>query len=336
MAFIRKRIGKNGITYHLYDKDPDGNQVAEKVPVDNIRDAREYLKQYLWERANHKPTSLIVKEMRFSRLVEEYLVYSKHRKTEYSYRKEMSVVNLLLAELGSLVLLDITKQRIEGLQNKWKDAGKANKTINNRTILLGTMLNYALDNGYIPYAPKVKKFKVDKKRPIIYTDDEVALIFSNSSGLMRDYLVVFYYTGCRLSEIKNLKWEEIDLQKRLLNIERSKSHKYRVIPINDALYDHLLKLKSKKTRHQVYLFEMSEGQPLSDYYHRFKKFLIEQKVVGSIHQFRRTFTSKLVEQQVPIEVAQELLGHSSIEVTKSHYTRISENRLRQAVNQLAI
>ena len=233
MAFIRKRSGKNGVSFHLYDKEGDF-QIAKKIPVDNLRDAKEYLGQYLGEKVNGKPSSLMVKEMSLSKLVEKYLEYSRHLKTANSFGKDMYTVTLLLNEFGRFPLMEITKQMIESKQNKWKDQGRANKTINNRTILLGTILNYALDNEYVPFTPKVKKFKVDKKRPIIFSDEDVTRIFSTATGLLRDYLVVFFHTGCRLSEIRFLKWVEINFDRRELYIEKSKSHTYRVIQIGRA------------------------------------------------------------------------------------------------------
>jgi integrase len=53
------------------------------------------------------------------------------------------------------------------------------------------------------------------------------------------------------------------------------------------------------------------------------------------HAFRSTFGSNLCKQGVPIQVASELLGHDSIDVTKKYYVNIDDSQKQNAVEILA-
>jgi len=222
---------------------------------------------------------------------------------------------------------------IETVQNKWKIGGKSNKTINNRSILLGTILRFAQERNLLNALPGIRKFKIDKRRPHFYTEDEIDLILTNANEITRNYVIFFLNTGLRLGELQRLKWADIDFENKLVRVEIAKSHCFRAIPINGVLQDLLIRLKNQKTAKQIYVFEFSEGNPVTDYYHRFKKLLGKLQIEGNIHKLRHTFASRLVQKGASIYEVQHLLGHASVQTTQI-YAHIRVENLQKAVNLL--
>lgn len=330
--FIKRRQTSQGITFHLMRK-AGGHTTCKKIPARTMREAKEYLRMYEGELVQGKPVTLYLEEVMFSRLAEEYQAYSFSRKASSTHQKDGSVIKALLRELGGLNLGQITNLRIQEIQSKWSREGSSNKTINNRSILLGTMLRFAIDRNYLASLPKIPKLKVDKKRPQFYTDEELARILAKASPFVRDYVIVLLNSGLRAGELQRLKWADVDCINRQIYVELSKSHKFRTIPMNRVLYDHFIDLFRRKDERQVYVFELNEGKPVSDFTHRFKKLLKKLGIAGHLHKLRHTFASRLVQKGVAIYEVQKLLGHASVQTTQV-YAHVRMEDLQRSVSVL--
>ncbi|PZM78986.1 MAG: hypothetical protein DKM50_09410 [Candidatus Margulisiibacteriota bacterium] len=159
-------------------------------------------------------------------------------------------------------------------------------------------------------------------------------ILTKTRSFVRDFVKVLLHTGIRSGELQRLKWDHVDFKNRIVVVELSKSHKFRAVPINDTLYKHLLSLKRKAKRGQVYVFEGDQsGEPFSDFYHAFTREMKRIGMKGTVHMLRHTFASKLVQLDVNIYAVKELLGHASVQTTQV-YAHIRMEDLSRAVNVL--
>lgn len=330
--FIKRRLTSKGITFHLIKK-AGGKSICRKIPARNWKEAREYLRMYEGELVQGKPVTLYLEEVLFSRLAKEYQEYSFPRKLPSTHQKDGSVIKALLRELGNLNIGQITNLKIQEMQAKWSREDSSNKTINNRSILLGTMLRFAIDRNYLASLPKIPKLKVDKKRPQFYTNGEIDRILAKASPFVRDYVIVLLNTGLREGELKRLKWVDVDCSNRQIYVEISKSHKFRTIPMNNLLYNHFIDLYRRKKEQQVYVFECNEGKPVSDFSHRLKKLLKKLGIEGHLHKLRHTFASRLVQKGIAIYEVQKLLGHASVQTTQV-YAHVRMDDLQRSVSVL--
>jgi len=165
-------------------------------------------------------------------------------------------------------------------------------------------------------------------------------------------MILFYlYTGMRRSELIHLEWSDIDLETREVDIvarkpkwdHRTKTGKPRRIPVNDRLFDVILELwEDKKTdrvleqsslvfpshrRKNQYTTQYTfSNKPWGKYTvtHKFGALVKATELPKSLtlHSLRHTYASNLVQQGVSLYIVGELLGHTSLEVTKiySHLT----------------
>lgn len=176
-----------------------------------------------------------------------------------------------------------------------------------------------------------------------FSDDEVQQIFNEISEKInadirradrhkRYYLLVsfLYRTGARIDEILMVRPSDINLATNSVRMKTLKQgrdrngiqkEKYRVIPLHadlrDAYMQYLLDMNIS-TKSDDLLFPMS--RQVVDLY--FKKMQGKLGFRTHAHKFRHTFAVKAIMDNVPLNVLQQWLGHSSI-FTTSIYTQIT-------------
>jgi len=142
-------------------------------------------------------------------------------------------------------------------------------------------------------------------------------------GWVKELVLFAVPTGMRKGEILNLKWSDVDLGRRILDIETSllfktKFGKRRTIPLNESA---LLVLKGRITRSaSEYVFTLSDKALNSGCVtHMFKRNVRSSGLTAQRLQFhspRHTFASWLVQGGASLYEVQGLLGHSSAKVTE--------------------
>jgi len=211
---------------------------------------------------------------------------------------------------------------------------------------LKAAFNIAIEWKYIISNPfvKVKFKKGQKKKPVFITRDDLGKILNQTeSQQMKDIFIFAFNTGCRLGEIKHLRWQNIDIKKNIIIIGdelfTTKNEKQRIIPINKELLSILKALEKKKRKPQNCVFGKTNTFPFhNDYVSRnFKKACRKAKMSEEIHfhTLRHSFASNLAIKGVPIIVIKELLGHSSITTTEI-YSHTNIEALQRAVKQLKV
>ncbi|MCL4548098.1 MAG: site-specific integrase, partial [Bacteroidetes bacterium] len=86
---------------------------------------------------------------------------------------------------------------------------------------LKAAFNKAVEWGYVKenYFRKVKLPKRQKVNPMFITSDQLSAISSQiKSEEIKNFVVFAFYTGMRLDEIINLRWKNVDLEKRVITV----------------------------------------------------------------------------------------------------------------------
>lgn len=305
-----------------------------KVEARNMREANIYLDQYCGDKADNRPNALLIDKTTFSDYCQQYLAVSKYQKTDTTFNRDLSHMKPLLAEWGSLYLYQINTTLIQNAQAKWLDKGLSKKTVNNRCVLLSAILRMAYKRNLLVRMPEIPKFKLDKRPPEYFTDDQLELMQEKFRPSVWAFVIVLLHTGLRTGELKRLEWKHVDFKNSRLVVEVAKSHRFRVIPLNVTLEQHLLKLSKRKDKGKRYVFEGKiAGQPFSDFSQAFKRELEKLGIDGHLHILRHTFASRLVQKRVSIFEVKELLGHASVQTTQV-YSHIRNEDLSRAVMAL--
>ena len=213
-----------------------------------------------------------------------------------------------------------------------------NSTISRRISTLRTFYNYLMNEGLINsnIFLNVRNPKLEKKLPnyLNYTEMEELLESIDTStdeGLKRRLLIeMFYSTGCRVSEIINIKVKDIDFLNKKIRI-MGKGSKERIVYYGDYAKKYLDKYLSKGLD-KDYLFVNKHG----DKYTVEEIELIVKDIMKHLsikthvtpHTLRHTFATHLLNNGADIRSVQELLGHSNLSTT-GIYTHVSSDRLKE-------
>ncbi len=187
-----------------------------------------------------------------------------------------------------------------------------------------------------------------KKIPEFLTDDECdALInvFNKryfSSHRNRVMIQLFLSTGLRLSEMINLKWQDINLMSGQLKVVDGKGNKDRILWIGEDTLQLLCEWKerqSDKLQKTIYVFTNRDTQQLVDRDVRemvvtyAKKAGISKKI--SPHTLRHTYATNLLRQTKNIRLVQKALGHSDLSTTMI-YTHIVDDEYEEALKNFRL
>jgi site-specific recombinase XerD len=158
----------------------------------------------------------------------------------------------------------------------------------------------------------------------------------------RDHLLLalFAYAGLRRSELLGLDWQDVDLERRLLNVRKAKDGRQRTLPIHPALeplFTDYLQIRAGDL--EPALFVGVQGKRLSQTiltqtFLRYARAagVTERKPVTP-HTLRHVFASELLYAGANLRQIQELLGHKHLDSTQ-RYTRVTAHELRGAVKRL--
>lgn len=228
-------------------------------------------------------------------------------------------------------------------------------TVNIDLTTMKAVFNIAVKFNWIENNPckNVSKLSISEKEILSFSGAEVNLILNNIQDIYLKNIVLFnLYTGCRISEILNIQWKDVNLNERILYIRNkvnfeTKRGKNREIPISDKLSDFLndlLKVNSNENIFPIndpdkYIFVNERGIKFNiDYISKkFKKILrfLNFPEKFHFHCLRHTFITNLIKSGVNINYVKEIAGHSDIQTTMN-YIHIVTNDLREAVNKINI
>lgn len=239
----------------------------------------------------------------------------------------------------------ITQAHLEEHLRDVKESGHKNSTVNGQIRFLKLLFNYAVDAGYLSESParKLQKFKEQMGDRVRYWEpNELKDIFSTVAERWRDPIQFLYLTGLRKSELVNLTWGDVILDKKDKRIviqskegwETKTSHSRRIPLSKDAL---AIINRCRKSKSSKWVFSGSKGDQISSrgLYDALKAALRKLGLTGNVHQLRHTFASHLVMNDVGIETVSRLLGHTDIKMTM-RYAHLAPYHMLEAVNKLKL
>lgn len=339
VGHVRLRTYKSGRSCWTIDYRDENGRRAQKAlaHVQSREEAAFILQEKVAEVLNRKfGIERRRKEIGFSDFAKVYLE-DYMMTVRRNFRPDIYRLRILCDYFKDVDLRDVSPMMIERFRKSKLKEGRTKSTCNRYLQLLKRMFNLAIEEGYAEENPvrKVKLFsEKDNLKERILTEAEEERLLENCSEILRPIILVALNTGMRRAEILNLTWNQIDFKTRRIRVEKTKSGKVRFVPINNALFYVLNRLRVENGQSPFVFFNSKTGKPHLDMKTGFKGACRRAGISNlRFHDLRHTFASRLVEKGVDIETVKELLGHHSITVTQ-RYTHSSDERKRAAVEQL--
>lgn len=168
--------------------------------------------------------------------------------------------------------------------------------------------------------------KIPERAPLALTPAEFEKLFSLiREGWFRDLVAFGVLTGMRRGELLNLKWSDVNFERKVLNIEtnatwRTKTGKRRTLPLSEAALNILNARRGRGMCENVFHENDAMLKP-SRVTRRFKWYVRKAKLENPrlrFHSLRHSFASWLVQRGVSLYSVQTLMGHSSSTVTETY------------------
>ena len=283
--------------------------------------------------------------IKLSSFASEYKTYVKNTHSDKYLTKAVIPSFVSLQKfLPDIPLENISSRNIDQFISSVASKAKFAASLYHRT--LKAAFNKAVVWNYLEENPfnKIKAPKVPKSFPVFISEAELIIILTKTNvQLFKDIFTTAFYTGMRLGELLNMKWNWIDFSQEVITIKNSdefntKNKHERIIPIHPKVNTILKNLFPIGKRQQNdFIFNRYECIKLNESYisKQFKKAVRSAKLNDEIHfhSLRHSFASALVQCGVSLYAIKELLGHENIKTTQI-YSHLQKENLSHAVNSI--
>lgn len=280
----------------------------------------------------------------FVRYLREVKKTSKN--TEVSYQRDLLHMASYLEEQGITEVERVTKTSLNSYILYLEKEGKAATTISRTLASIKSFFHYELGEGRIRRDPAelIKSPKIEKKAPTILTVEEVNSLLSQPAGEtpkeIRDkaMLELLYATGIRVSELINLKVEDVNLQIGFITCRDE--HKERMVPFGkvakQAMVSYMESSRGSllKDRESEWLFTNCNGRPMSrqGFWKIIKYYGEKAGIQADItpHTLRHSFAVHLLRNGADIHAVQAMMGHSDMASTQLYVNYSKDEAVRSA------
>ncbi|RLD18197.1 MAG: site-specific tyrosine recombinase XerD [Caldiserica bacterium] len=271
-------------------------------------------------------------------MVNEFVEYLKVEKgassnTVSSYKRDIErFLNFVKKDVKKIEYKDI----VEFLRNERREVSP--QTVARRISSIRTFFKFLIREGYIENDPtsNIKTPKLSRELPDVISIEEVERLLKMPATTLKQkrekaVIELMYATGLRVSELANLKMEDLNLEYGFLKCKGKRS-KERIVPIGrkakEAVMDYLRNLPYEP----YFVFEVRKGRPITrvGLWKMIKRRSFQAGIRKNIspHTLRHSFATHLLERGADLRSIQELLGHKNISTTQI-YTHITKKRLKE-------
>lgn len=254
--------------------------------------------------------------------------YRDNLKQFYMYFEHQNILNLNEKDIKDFI----------------SNLNKTEKTKAHYITVINSFYNFLVDEEKITINPceNIRQPKLPKKLPNYLTVEEVDKLLDLRLNTPLAYrnkamLELLYSTGIRITELVELKLNNIDFNDELIRV-MGKGSKERIIPLGEeaikylSLYVNQYRNLILKTKTSNYLFINNFGNKMSrqGFFKILKKECKDQGIEKNIspHTLRHSFATHMLNNGADLRIIQELLGHSDISTTQI-YTHLSKEKIKQ-------
>ena len=341
-GIYERRTKGGGITYYIrYEH--QGKDVKEKIGKKSqgitLEIAKKALKSRIGDIVQGKfKLEQIQKPIPFSVLREQYEEWARANWRDYSNGK--THIKSIGGYFKNKPLSEITPWHIE----KWKaerHKGVEASTVNRHITVLKHMFKKAVEwklNRENPTAT-LKRLEENEPPTRYLTEEEFEPLLTackeqEDQPWLHPLVVLAIHTGMRQGELRGLRWENVDLNRRVITLRMRKKLRFKTIPIDDTAMQILEDLNGKRLGENVVMYDW--GVPIKKSYvgHCFRNACEQAGITGfRFHDLRHTFASQLTLAGVDLLTVSRLLGHKTT-IMSQRYTHLSLEHKADAVAKL--
>ena len=276
------------------------------------------------------------------------------RNSKATGKRYKATVDKFLESLGNRdgkPITALTAADVQRFIDQRAGRGLAPMTVNMDGKVIRTALNTARRQGLISTNPA---HAVELPKDIgmergTFTPAEIKMLVDAADGEWKTMILFGAYSGARLVDCSQMKWEFVDLAEQILTYWQGKTGKIVPVPLHPELLAHLNQLAGTDKPAVFIMPELARqsAEGPNGLTNTFKNIVLKagldlQTVKGAgiqmfsrrtFHAFRHTFTSTLANKNVSSELRMKLTGHKTVGEHQK-YTHYEIENLRAAINKI--
>lgn len=268
--------------------------------------------------------------------------------------------NHLIPVFGEMT--DILESDVQDFVLSKLNAGKGQKTVKDLLIVLKMVMKYAAKQGYMPLRQVEVHFPTERERadlPILCRSDQKRIMnyLTDNFSFRNLGVYICLSAGLRIGEICALRWEDIDLGRGVINIDKTLQRIYilekgcghtelvidtpksansiREIPMTKELI-RIVKSLKKVVNPSFYVLTNADKPTEPRTYRNYYKKLMARIGIRPLkfHGLRHSFATRCIEGKCDYKTVSVLLGHSNISTTLNLYVHPNIDQKKKCVEQM--
>lgn len=286
-----------------------------------------------------KPDTKFRTYLRYSQIVR---IYVAEKVGEYD-----------LSELTPIILQTFIADMLTNGNGRWGADGLAPNTVNSIVSVLKNSLKTAYMLGCTDrqLGDKIKRPKVRERKIECFSIREQRKI-ENAVLTSRKHkyfgVLLCLYTGLRIGEVVALKWNDIDLKKGMLSVNKTcydtpdglvfddpkTVHSRRIIPLPRQIMP-ILREKRKTSKSDFVVSEKGKPVSVRSFQRSFELLLKRHRIEHrGFHSLRHTFATRALESGMDVKTLSEILGYKNPSITLSRYAHSLMEHKSAMMNRL--
>lgn len=260
---------------------------------------------------------------------EKYL-NTERRLSPYTVLNYLRDVKALLDSAQTTPLIDLHTQHIRRFIADLHGKGLSGRALTRMLSSWRSFFKFIARQDKAQHNPceGIRAPKSPKTLPQVLSPDQAAQLLQisvNDPLAKRDKAIfeLFYSSGLRLSELTNLRVNDVNFADGLVTVI-GKGNKMRMVPVGrfalDSLKEWLVERQVLNTAEPQYLFVNKTGKALTQraIQYRLKHLAIKQGMACHVHphMLRHSFASHVLQSSGDLRAVQEMLGHANISTTQ--------------------
>lgn len=275
----------------------------------------------------------------------------------------------ILPELGSMRANQLTTSAINQFLAAKLESGRIDGSgglsasyVRSISLVISSAIDFGVTEGMCSPLPSpiTKPSLLKKELCILATDAQEKLELELLDSMQEDKLLIYItlYTGLRIGEVCALRWEDIDLDSKVIFVRQTVSRSwvsenglkhsvlsiappktnssFRCIPICSKLYRIIERFPNRRLHGYVSTNAAQGFLSPRTFEYRYKRVL---KTCGikpvNFHALRHTFATRCIERGVDVKTLSEILGHADVSITLNTYVHSSMELKRIQIEKIA-
>lgn len=248
----------------------------------------------------------------------------------------------LCGKLEKMRMVDI---KLDHLQTVVDESGKNTPTLRKLKILWGLMWDYCVMHEILPQEKRdmVRYVDINKagnpnsynRKP--FTKKEVKTVWKwKDTNEYFKVVLMLIYSGVRISELLDLKKENVNLEEKWFDVTASKTQAgIRKVPISDKVLPFFQEWMNKNDCEYLLSTPDAKHFEYRNYYDSYWTPLMQQmNMEHTPHEARHTCVSLLADAGVDERMVKKIVGHKGQGVTQTVYTHFEIEALLDAINKI--